>query len=491
MFHHLAPLALLSALLTALLALPAVGESPPVPGTEVEVQGRGPIHEAFAQPTSSTPQPGPVVPRQPPPPIPEQPPDQKPEGDSVAWIPGYWSWDDDRGDFLWVSGVWRVIPPGRKWVPGYWTSAEGDWQWVSGFWASTEQAEVPYVEPPPATLERGPALPPPSDDCTYVPGCWIWRERYLWRPGFWCPNRPGFVYCPPRFCWTPRGCRFVDGFWDYSLERRGILFAPVCFHRPLWNTPGWVYRPSHIVPCSSLLGSLWVRPRYSSYAFGDFYAARYRDLGYRSWIHYGALTRDPLLGYYRWANRSNPGWQRELLHAHDLRVRGALARPPRTLAGGTHPLVQPLSHFRSDHFRLVPGGANRGPVTADFHRGNGERWVMEINGVRHVVESNRLPGPISSRAGHLAGPSHPLPPHDVRLPAHEARSMPFASGPPVRSIRSAPAPAVRHPSAPARFASPPRSAIPIRPAPRPPARPHVAPARPATPRPAPHGGHHH
>lgn len=32
------------------------------------------------------------------------PPDQKPEGDDVAWIPGYWAWDDERNDFLWVSG---------------------------------------------------------------------------------------------------------------------------------------------------------------------------------------------------------------------------------------------------------------------------------------------------------------------------------------------------------------------------------------------------
>ena len=40
--------------------------------------------------------------------IEEVPPEQRPEGDNVAWIPGYTAWDDERGDFLWVSGIWCV-----------------------------------------------------------------------------------------------------------------------------------------------------------------------------------------------------------------------------------------------------------------------------------------------------------------------------------------------------------------------------------------------
>src|SRR5262245_60231097 len=63
---------------------------PPVPDQEkapragalqagVEVQARGPVHEAYAQPNGSDPRPGPVVNKQPPDPVPETPPDQKPE----------------------------------------------------------------------------------------------------------------------------------------------------------------------------------------------------------------------------------------------------------------------------------------------------------------------------------------------------------------------------------------------------------------------------
>ena len=50
----------------------------------------------------------------------------------MAWIPGYWAWDDERTDFLWVSGIWRALPPGRQWVPGYWGRSGQGAQWTSG-----------------------------------------------------------------------------------------------------------------------------------------------------------------------------------------------------------------------------------------------------------------------------------------------------------------------------------------------------------------------
>lgn len=60
--------------------------------------------------------------------IEEVPPEQKPTGDNVDWIPGYWAWDDERTDFLWVSGIWRSLPPGRQWVSGYWAKSGRDSQ---------------------------------------------------------------------------------------------------------------------------------------------------------------------------------------------------------------------------------------------------------------------------------------------------------------------------------------------------------------------------
>src|SRR5947209_6439232 len=88
----------------------AATELPPAP-KGVEVLARGPVHEAFATPTAE-PQATKPVPKQPPKPLDELPPEEKPEGD-VVWIGGYWHWDDERNDFLWVTGIWRVVPPGK------------------------------------------------------------------------------------------------------------------------------------------------------------------------------------------------------------------------------------------------------------------------------------------------------------------------------------------------------------------------------------------
>src|SRR6186997_2115112 len=55
---------------------------------QVEIQTRGPLHEAFAQPFGVTPEPGPMVPKAPPPPLPEEPPEERPDIENAQWIPG-------------------------------------------------------------------------------------------------------------------------------------------------------------------------------------------------------------------------------------------------------------------------------------------------------------------------------------------------------------------------------------------------------------------
>ena len=128
----------------------------------VQVLTRGPVHEAFAETVTFDPEPGVVAPKAPPAAIEELPPDQRPEGANVAWIPGYWAWDDERSDFLWVSGIWRDLPPGRQWVPGYWGKSGQGFQWTSGYWADAKVTEVQYLSEPPATVEAGPNIAAPS-----------------------------------------------------------------------------------------------------------------------------------------------------------------------------------------------------------------------------------------------------------------------------------------------------------------------------------------
>jgi hypothetical protein len=86
----------------------------------MEVLTRGPVHEAFAETISFDPDPGIVAPQSPPAEIEEVPPQQKPEGKNLAWIPGYWAWDDERNDYLWISGIWRATSgsPMGAWLLG-------------------------------------------------------------------------------------------------------------------------------------------------------------------------------------------------------------------------------------------------------------------------------------------------------------------------------------------------------------------------------------
>ncbi|MFN7290562.1 MAG: hypothetical protein ACK5YR_10450 [Pirellula sp.] len=67
-----------------------------------EVLTRGPVHEAFAGTATFDPLPGIILPRSPPESIDEISPKVRPEGDNIAWIPGYWAWDDDGQNFLWL-----------------------------------------------------------------------------------------------------------------------------------------------------------------------------------------------------------------------------------------------------------------------------------------------------------------------------------------------------------------------------------------------------
>jgi hypothetical protein len=301
--------------------------------TGIEIQARGLIHEAFAQPIDSQPAPGPVVPKEPPPPVPEEPPEYQPKGDNIKWIPGYWAWDADRNDFLWISGTYRNAPGGRNYVPGYWQQTSDGWRWVSGFWAPADQAQLPYAPQPPEPLLNGPSVPPPGPDYNYVPGYWFYRDtQWVWRPGYYSPYRLGMVWIPPRYVWTPGGFIFVSGYWDYPLEDRGLLFAPVCFSRPLWTTPGWCWRPQYIVDCGLLLDSLFIDARFGHYRFGDYYGSAYVQRGIHPWHAFGPKRFDPLYGYYGWQNRGTKGWQTGLAQVHDGRVANKLPRPPRTLA---------------------------------------------------------------------------------------------------------------------------------------------------------------
>ncbi len=301
----------------------------------VQVLTRGPVHEAFAETVTFDPEPGIVVPKAPPAAIEELPPDQKPDGDNVAWIPGYWGWDDERSDFLWVSGVWRALPPGRQWVPGYWGRSAQGVQWTSGYWADAKVSEIAYLPEPPATVEAGPNIVAPSPDAMWLPGCWLWQNnRYAWRPGFWAGGQPDWDWVPAHYVYTPRGYVFVDGYWDYSVGRRGVLFAPVYFSAGVYTRPGFSYSPATVIDLGVLASHLFLRPQYQHYYFGDYYAANYQTAGYYPWYSYnsGRHGYDPIYAHERWQHRQDSRWEQRIAADFQNRRVHEDARPLRTWA---------------------------------------------------------------------------------------------------------------------------------------------------------------
>jgi len=308
---------------------------PPRPDNEegVQVLTRGPVHEAFAETVSYDPEPGIVVAVAPPNPIEEVPPSQRPEGVNVVWIPGYTAWDDERNDFLWVSGVWRAPPPGRQWVSGYWGRSSLGFQWTSGYWGDAQVDETEYLPEPPETVEVGPSAPPLSADQSWIPGSWIWLQgRYVWRPGYWVMFEPDWDWIPAHFTWTPRGYVFVDGYWDYSVARRGVLFAPIYFDPGVYSRRYYHYSPSVVISLSVFTDHLFVRPRYSHYYFGDYYDVSYQNAGFYSRLafHSSRYGYDPIFAHERWRHRDDRDWGRRVEDEFHNRRDHIEARPPRT-----------------------------------------------------------------------------------------------------------------------------------------------------------------
>ena len=308
---------------------------PPVPPQEQpEVLTSGPVHEAFAEPVNLQVQAGLVAPKPPPANIAEITPSQKPAGEQFVLVPGYWSWDVDRNDYIWVSACWRAAPPNMYWVPGYWAKVDEGWEWVAGFWAQSGTQEIEYLPAPPVLEDVQPSGPPPSEDQIWVPLCQYWYQgHYVRRPGYWLVAHQGWVWVPSHYIWTPRGYVFSPGHWDYSLERRGVLFAPVYFPRSVYVRVGVSFSPSIAIDIGILQLNLFICPRYSHYYFGDYYDDAYVRFGIfprfeseRSHIWY-----DPIYVYDRWHNhRTEPHWEEHERHEYDIRHADRDLRPPKT-----------------------------------------------------------------------------------------------------------------------------------------------------------------
>ncbi len=409
----------------ALLA-PGVATAQEEVSQETEILTRGPVHEAFAEAVSFEPEPGILISQQPPEPIDELPPEQELEGDNVTWIPGYWAWDEDTSDFLWISGIWRNIPPDREWVPGYWNEVGSQYQWVAGYWSDTGTEEVTYLPEPPRTVEAGPNVAAASDDDVWIPGTWVWVDtRYRWRPGYWQPYRQHWTYVPDHYNWTPRGYIYVPGYWDYVVARRGVIFAPVRFHGHIYRRPDFYYTPATVISINLFVDHLFVRPRYSHYYFGDYYEPAYRDRGFFYNVSYARMRGgyDPIFAHRRWEHRHDREWERSRIADFDYFRDNRDARPPRTFAalrdigegrrgfksrdGKELVIAEPLAQFAKEggggggkRFKKLDGGAREKIVNQRKEMVNFAKQRKQVEkeaAVGKAVEGEAAPKPVKAK----------------------------------------------------------------------------------------------
>jgi len=367
------------------------GQQPAYSEEGMEVLARGPMHEAFAAPVVFDPEPGMMVPKAPPASIEELPPDERPDGDNVIWIDGYWSWDDEANSFIWVSGIWRDVPPDREWVPGYWLSTPTGAQWISGYWRAVESESVEYLPTPPASLEAGPSSEPPTPDQSWAPGCWVWLDtRYVWRPGHWIVYQPDWVWVPAQYVWTPRGCIFTDGYWDYAPVRRGVVFAPVRFSSVVYSRPAYVYRPRVAIDVTVAVDYFFARPRCHHYYYGDYYASTYVDAGiFPSFsFHYSRYGYDPIFARQRVIHRrTNPQWEVSVRADFTRRRDHVELRPGRVYsAHASISIARPL-----DDYKRVRSADVRFVKTSPEQRNRARRTSSEFKDSRRMRASNEAP----------------------------------------------------------------------------------------------------
>lgn len=434
------------------------------PEAAFEVLARGPVHEAFAAVTGRDAQRGAVAPRQPPEPVEELPPEVQPEGNNVQWIPGYWAWDEEQEDFIWVSGVWRNVPPGRRWVPGNWTEVKDGFVWISGFWSDADNDVPPPLPAPPDRPDEQPPGEPPDDDHFWLPGCWIYQNNvYVWRAGYWTRFWPNWIWVPSYYVWTPAGCLYVSGYWDYSLAYRGFLYAPIRFRHPVFRQRLFRFRPGHCIDVARIHLHLFVHPRRGHYLFGDYHGDHYARRGYCSHLRYHLSRRghDCLFSYYQTLYRRRGfDYGRRVQGWHDYYAKHREHCPPRTKraqqevvrkVARRHPrqsfLVQPID----DIGRRVPRGStaadrlrrarSQAPAISDRARDalrNADAASQRSRDVvRHRVETLREkardPAPLQDKAlrPFVRGRSPDVassdelstPRQDVRLPARR-RALP-------------------------------------------------------------------
>ena len=193
----------------------------------------------------------------------------------------------------------------------------------------------------------------------------------------------GRVWIPPYYQWTPNGYVYVDGYWDYPLQDRGVMFAPVYFSQPLWNNSNWSYQPSYVVSPSSFLDSAFTNG--PGFYFGNYYGNA--GAGFNPW-YAGGGRYDPTFGYN---GLKNPAWLAGARQNYASRTAGTLNAPPLSFAQlGNSNFITPLNQITG--FSLISPSVGQRSAQR-----NGIQQTRQLAVTRQQFEAGRTQQPQTIR----------------------------------------------------------------------------------------------
>lgn len=277
----------------------------------IQTHENGPVHEAFITKVN-----GSLlieaINKKPPEPLKESVPKQRDM--QAEWIPGYWYWDIQFNDFVWVSGVWRRPPPGHQWNFGFWKKYDQEWVRIPGYWSRSPEQYTDYIQvPPPNQLDEN-MSPAINSNYFWVPGHWCFifqNNEYRWVSGYWEELDPLWVFVPSHYVWRPGGYVYVPAYWDWTIEERGTPYASVSVDPDFRYQI--VYEPVLIVQPEGVIRSIF--PNYPDYLsfmhhhyhyHPDFWRAFCCSPPWWSWDTWWGLTWRDQWGLWWWY--THPGY---------------------------------------------------------------------------------------------------------------------------------------------------------------------------------------
>jgi hypothetical protein len=234
--------------------------------------------------------------------------------------------------------------------------------------------------------------------------------------------QPNWVWIPAHYSWSPRGYVFIDGYYDYSVARRGVLFAPVYFSSSIYSQRGYSYSPQTVINPAVFARHLFLRPSYGHYYFGDYYASSYTSRGFSPWFSFATSRTgyDPFYAHQRWHHRSDSQWDRGVAADFAHRRDHEESRPPHNWAAqrdrGSRGGIDPDQSFvvaasLDEVVRSKEAPVRFQPVAKDL-REQIEQRAKEVRQVR--AERQRLEAAMADRLNDPAG--RPYQPGKVKAP---------------------------------------------------------------------------